>query len=81
MSILIALNESHVAVHTYADEGMLAVDIFTCGDKANSEGIFAMFVAWLKANSVGHSFTVARRTLPRFVKGLQWEGEYQCAYC
>ena len=26
------LDESHCSVHTYADLGLLAMDIFTCGD-------------------------------------------------
>ena len=28
---IVMLNESHCSVHTYADLGMLAMDIFTCG--------------------------------------------------
>jgi S-adenosylmethionine decarboxylase len=26
------LDESHVSAHTYADAGLIAMDIFTCGD-------------------------------------------------
>jgi S-adenosylmethionine decarboxylase len=26
------LDESHISLHTYADEGKMAVDVFTCGD-------------------------------------------------
>ena len=29
---IVMLDESHCAVHTYADLGLLAMDIFTCGD-------------------------------------------------
>ena len=28
------LDESHCSAHTYADQGMIAMDIFTCGDTA-----------------------------------------------
>lgn len=28
---VIVLDESHCSVHTYADEGKMAMDIFTCG--------------------------------------------------
>jgi len=26
------LDESHVAIHTYADQGKMAIDVFACGD-------------------------------------------------
>ena len=29
---IVMLDESHCSVHTYADLGMLAMDVFTCGD-------------------------------------------------
>jgi S-adenosylmethionine decarboxylase len=29
---VVMLDESHCSVHTYADLGLLAMDIFTCGD-------------------------------------------------
>jgi S-adenosylmethionine decarboxylase len=28
----VLLDESHLSAHSYADEGMIALDIFTCGD-------------------------------------------------
>jgi S-adenosylmethionine decarboxylase len=30
-TVFVMLDESHVSVHTYADEGKMAIDIFTCG--------------------------------------------------
>lgn len=30
---VILLDESHMSAHCYSDDGMLAVDVFTCGDK------------------------------------------------
>lgn len=29
---VVMLDESHCSVHTYADEGLMAFDVFTCGD-------------------------------------------------
>jgi S-adenosylmethionine decarboxylase len=29
---IVMLDESHCSVHTYADLGLLALDVFTCGD-------------------------------------------------
>jgi len=33
----VMLDESHVAVHSYADEGLLAVDVFVCGERARAK--------------------------------------------
>ena len=33
----VMLDESHVAVHTYADDGLMAVDIFVCGERAREK--------------------------------------------
>ncbi len=30
-AVIIMLDESHITLHTYADEGMMAIDVFTCG--------------------------------------------------
>ncbi|UCD59083.1 MAG: S-adenosylmethionine decarboxylase, partial [Candidatus Hydrogenedentota bacterium] len=31
-TVFLMLDESHVAVHTYADQGKMAIDVFTCGN-------------------------------------------------
>ncbi|MHC4337329.1 MAG: adenosylmethionine decarboxylase [Planctomycetota bacterium] len=31
-TVFVMLDESHVAVHTYAEEGKMAIDVFTCGN-------------------------------------------------
>ena len=31
-AIFVMLDESHISVHTYAEEGKMAIDVFTCGD-------------------------------------------------
>jgi S-adenosylmethionine decarboxylase len=30
-AIVLALDESHLSAHSYADEGLIAMDLFTCG--------------------------------------------------
>lgn len=37
-TVVIMLDESHVSIHTYAEEGKAAIDIFACG-KADPEVI------------------------------------------
>jgi S-adenosylmethionine decarboxylase len=32
---VVLLNESHITGHSYSDKGILAVNVFTCGEKAN----------------------------------------------
>ena len=34
---IVMLDESHCSVHTYADDGLLAMDIFTCGSTNPSD--------------------------------------------
>jgi S-adenosylmethionine decarboxylase len=34
---IVMLDESHCSVHTYADLGLLALDVFTCGDTDPNE--------------------------------------------
>jgi len=31
-TVFVMLDESHVAIHTYADQGKMAIDVFACGD-------------------------------------------------
>jgi len=37
VSIAVILDESHITCHTYADRGMCAIDIFTCGETAKPQ--------------------------------------------
>ena len=39
-TIFLLLDESHISLHTYADQGQMAIDIFTCGGKIDSEKLF-----------------------------------------
>lgn len=31
-TVFVMMDESHISVHTYAKEGKMAIDVFTCGD-------------------------------------------------
>lgn len=37
VTALALIAESHVAIHTWPEHGYAAVDVFTCGDRANAE--------------------------------------------
>jgi S-adenosylmethionine decarboxylase proenzyme len=30
-TVFVMLDESHLSIHTYADDGKMAIDVFTCG--------------------------------------------------
>jgi len=38
-TVFVMLDESHVSVHTYAEEGKMAIDIFTCGNNTDGRAI------------------------------------------
>ena len=38
VSAIVAIGESHLAVHTWPEHGYCAADIFTCGDQADNDG-------------------------------------------
>lgn len=42
------LAESHFSVHTWPEQGIVAADIFTCGNEGNAEHAFDFFVAYLR---------------------------------
>jgi S-adenosylmethionine decarboxylase len=37
VTALALIAESHLAIHTWPEHGYAAVDVFTCGDRANAE--------------------------------------------
>jgi len=39
-TIFIMLDASHISLHTYAEAGKMAIDIFTCGETLDNEKIF-----------------------------------------
>jgi S-adenosylmethionine decarboxylase len=36
ITLAVLLDESHITVHTYADSGLMALNVFTCGKKADT---------------------------------------------
>lgn len=46
-TVFLMLDESHVSVHTYAKEGKMAIDVFTCGN-TNAQAIAERVKAELK---------------------------------
>ena len=57
-TIVIALEESHVSCHTWPENGCLAVDIYTCGDK-NPKIIAIKLLEYL--NSLDYSLREVNR--------------------
>ena len=39
-SVILMIDESHISVHTYSEQGIMALDIFTCGTRTNTEQIW-----------------------------------------
>lgn len=40
VSAIVAIGESHLAVHTWPEHGYCAADIFTCGDHTDNDAAF-----------------------------------------
>lgn len=60
--------ESHVAIHTWPEHGYAAVDVFTCGDRANAEKACLHIVRVLQAG---------RHTLRKLIRGEDAAAEEQ----
>lgn len=58
ITLVLILAESHLSVHTWPEEGLVAIDLFSCG-AIDGEAVIAALVSDLGLNSV----TVSR--LPR----------------
>lgn len=56
---IVMLDESHVSVHTYADLGLMALDVFTCGG-TDPEYVWELLRAKLNID------TDTVRMVPRF---------------
>lgn len=51
VTVAAVLAESHATLHTYPEEAAYAVDVFTCGRKANASEIAAVIVGVLGGRS------------------------------
>jgi S-adenosylmethionine decarboxylase len=64
---VVVLDESHCSCHTYADLGLVALDVFTCG-KTNPQDVLDYIREEIELGDV------AVRQMPRFVLDPQTEG-------
>ena len=64
---VVLIDESHVTAHCYSDSGLLAIDVFTCGE--NSPLAVAEHIQdALEAEIVGIEL-IRREVVPRFISG------------
>jgi S-adenosylmethionine decarboxylase len=63
----VVLDESHCSCHTYADLGLVALDVFTCG-RTNPQDVLDYIREEIELGDV------AVRQMPRFVLEPQTEG-------
>lgn len=64
---VVVLDESHCSAHTYADLGLIALDVFTCG-KTDPEDVLSYIREEIELGDV------SVRVVPRFVLDPQTEG-------
>ncbi len=61
VTALALIAESHVAIHTWPECGYVAVDVFTCGDRASAEKACGYMV---------EAFQAGRHTMKKLSRGL-----------
>jgi S-adenosylmethionine decarboxylase proenzyme len=54
LTLVLILAESHLSVHTWPEEGLVAIDLFSCG-AIDGEAVIAALVNDLRLNSVAIS--------------------------
>ena len=52
VSGVVVVEESHLAIHTWPEYGMLTYDIFTCSGRAAAERTIALLIARIKPTNV-----------------------------
>jgi S-adenosylmethionine/arginine decarboxylase-like enzyme len=62
---VVLIDESHVTCHCYSDKGMLAIDIFTCGNTTNPDVLINYLYAELK-KLFPDIFIIEKNKLDRF---------------
>lgn len=61
-SAFVMLDESHISAHSYASDGLIAVDVFVCGPQSEDKvGSIRRYVL----DAIKHS-GIVEKTLPRF---------------
>lgn len=53
-SVIIMLDESHISIHTYADQRMMAIDVFTCGKIISDQAILSLKESLSLNNCIEH---------------------------
>ncbi len=66
VTALALIAESHVAVHTWPEHGYVAVDVFTCGDRASAERACEYLVRAYRAD---------RHTMQKLCRGPEIVGQ------
>lgn len=56
VTVLLLLAESHLSVHTWPEHGMVAADVFTCGESTNPEAALALLAGALGAERTFASY-------------------------
>jgi S-adenosylmethionine decarboxylase len=64
---VVLIDESHVSAHCYADEGLLALDCFTCGN--TEPDIIADYIHMALQRAIPSITLVQRSVTDRFVSG------------
>jgi S-adenosylmethionine decarboxylase len=39
VTVVYALSESHISIHSFPEDGTCAIDIYTCGDMSSMKGV------------------------------------------
>lgn len=69
---VVVLDESHCSAHCYADLGMIALDVFTCGT-TDPNDVLASIREEIDLGDV------AIRQIPRFIDGVEFERDWQAS--
>ncbi len=69
VSVIIAVAESHLSIHTWPEYGYVALDIFTCGDNTDPWKAYEHVVSMYKPEKV--NVTEMRRGLIEVVKEVE----------
>ena len=69
VTAIVVISESHLSIHTYPEEGMAAVDIFTCGTNCDITKMMDYIIEQLEPRAIVKDVVrrLGYRDLPVFV--------------